>query len=71
MADALIQQSSFPDLIGWEDSVQKVANATAAVAALRAYLDAQQQRSPAKERRAKQGNGPQGSMPRSGRAKKI
>lgn len=42
MADALIQQSSFPDLVGWEDSVQKVASATAAVAALRAYREAQQ-----------------------------
>jgi hypothetical protein len=41
MADALIQQSSFPDLVGWEDSVQKIASATAAVAALRAYRDTQ------------------------------
>jgi hypothetical protein len=41
MADSLIQQTSFPDLVGWEDSVQKVANATAAVAALLAYREAQ------------------------------
>lgn len=60
MADALIQQSSFPDLIGWEDSVHKVANATAAVAALRAYREAQQaevvdekEKIKAKERAAK------------------
>src|SRR5208282_732580 len=31
MADALIQQESFPDLVGWEDSVQKIASATGAV----------------------------------------
>lgn len=42
MADALIQQASFPDLVGWEDSVQKVASATAAVAVLRKYREAQQ-----------------------------
>ena len=42
MADALIQQTSFPDLIGWEDSVQKIANATAAVTALRSYRESQQ-----------------------------
>ena len=60
MADALIQQTSFPDLVGWEDSVQKVASATAAVAALRAYREAQQkeivsekEKSDARERAAK------------------
>lgn len=42
MADALIQQASFPDLVGWEDSVQKVASATSAVAALRSYRETQQ-----------------------------
>lgn len=41
MADALIQQASFPDLVGWEDSVQKIASATAAVTALRSYREAQ------------------------------
>jgi len=41
MADSLIQQTSFPDLVGWEDSVQKVATATSAVAALRAFREAQ------------------------------
>jgi DNA phosphorothioation-dependent restriction protein DptG len=42
MADSLIQQTSFPDLEGWEDSVQKKIDANRAVAALREYRDAQQ-----------------------------
>jgi len=42
MADSLIQQTSFPDLAGWEDSTQKIADATAAVTALRNYRNAQQ-----------------------------
>jgi hypothetical protein len=42
MADALIQQTSFPDLQGWEDSTEKIKNAKEAVQALRAYRDAQQ-----------------------------
>ncbi|HEY3769044.1 MAG TPA: hypothetical protein VGN44_10250 [Candidatus Angelobacter sp.] len=42
MADALIQQTSFPDLVGWEDSKQKIANATSSVDALRTYRNAQQ-----------------------------
>jgi hypothetical protein len=42
MADALIQQNSFPDLVGWEDSEQKIAEAKAAVEALRKYRIAQQ-----------------------------
>ena len=41
MADSLIQQTSFPDLVGWEDPKEKIANATAAVAALRDYRNAQ------------------------------
>jgi hypothetical protein len=41
MADSLIQQASFPDLVGWEDSVQKIADATAAVGALRTYRETQ------------------------------
>jgi hypothetical protein len=41
MADALIQQSSFPDLTGWEDSAQKIKNATDAVESLRTYRNAQ------------------------------
>jgi len=60
MADALIQQTSFPDLVGWEDSVQKIANATAAGAALRAYRESQHaaivseiERAEARERAAK------------------
>ena len=42
LAEALIQQTSFPDLVGWEDSVQKTANATFAVTALRTYRESQQ-----------------------------
>ena len=42
MADSLIQQASFPDLIGWEDSKQKIADAAASVDALRTYRNAQQ-----------------------------
>ena len=42
MADALVQQSYFPDLAGWDDSAQKVANATASVEALRVYRKGQQ-----------------------------
>ena len=72
MADALIQQSSFPDLVGWEDSVQKVAAATAAVAALRAYREAQQAEiMNEKEKAEAKGSGPQRSVPRSKRAKMI
>ena len=60
MADALIQQTSFPDLVGWEDSVQKIASATAAVTALRSYREAQRaettgekEKAEARERAAK------------------
>lgn len=60
MADALIQQTSFPDLVGWEDSVQKIAAATASVAALRSYRESQQaeitserEKAEARERAAK------------------
>ncbi len=62
MADALIQQESFPDLVGWEDSVQKIASATAAVAALRNYRETQRaeilsekEKAEARERAAKIG----------------
>jgi hypothetical protein len=41
MADAMIQQSSFPDLMGWEDSQQKIKDATAAIEALRTYRNTQ------------------------------
>lgn len=41
MADSLIQQETFPDLVGWEDSKQKIVEATAAVKALRVYREAQ------------------------------
>lgn len=41
MARALSEQPTFPDLRNWEDSVQKIADATKAVAELKAYLSAQ------------------------------
>lgn len=41
MARALSEQASFPDLRDWEDSDQKIAAATKAVAELKAYLRAQ------------------------------
>lgn len=53
MADALIQQTTFPDLQGWEDSNQKIADAKAAIAALREYRESQrQQAASARELRA-------------------
>ena len=41
MADSLIQQTSFPDLEGWEDSEQKKRDAKRAVAALKEYRESQ------------------------------
>ena len=41
MADSLIQQTSFPDLEGWEDSKQKKEDAKRAVAALKEYRESQ------------------------------
>ena len=41
MARALSELSSFPDLRNWEDSAQKIVDATKAVAELKAYLRAQ------------------------------
>ena len=41
MARALSELSSFPDLRNWEDSAQKIADASKSVAELRAYLRAQ------------------------------
>jgi len=41
MADSLIQQTSFPDLEGWEDSKQKREDAQRAVAALKGYRESQ------------------------------
>ena len=52
MADSLIQQSSFPDLSGWEDSIQKVADATAAVKALREYRSSQQAQASSEKEKA-------------------
>jgi hypothetical protein len=52
MADALIQQTSFPDLAGWEDSQQKIVDATAVVAALRTYRKAQQVQAASEKERA-------------------
>jgi len=43
MADSLVDQSGFPDLEGWEDSVQKKEAARQAVGALKQYLQKQQQ----------------------------
>jgi len=43
MADSLIQQTSFPDLEGWEDTEQKKKDARQAVAALKKYRDSQRQ----------------------------
>jgi hypothetical protein len=44
MADSLVEQSSFPDLAGWEDSGQKIKDASESVAALRSYRNEQQSR---------------------------
>jgi hypothetical protein len=41
MAKALSEQTSFPDLRNWEDSSQKIAAATKAVAELKSYMRAQ------------------------------
>lgn len=41
MARSLSEQTTFPDLRNWEDSSQKIADATKAVAELKAYLKAQ------------------------------
>lgn len=41
MARALSEQTTFPDLRNWEDSAQKIADATKAVAELKAYLKVQ------------------------------
>ena len=41
MARALSEQTTFPDLRNWEDSDQRIADATKAVAELKAYLRAQ------------------------------
>lgn len=44
MTDALVQQESFPDLEGWEDTKKKVEDAKRAVAALKAYRATQAKR---------------------------
>ena len=41
MARFLSEQTTFPDLRNWEDSAQKIVDATKAVAELKAYLKAQ------------------------------
>lgn len=43
MARSLSEQTTFPDLRNWEDSQQKIADATKAVSELKAYLEAQDQ----------------------------
>ena len=69
MADALIQQSSFPDLVGWEDSVQKVA--TRPQLSLHSVPIGKRsgQKSLARGKRPRQGRGRQRSVPRSGHAR--
>lgn len=52
MADALVQQTTFPDLQGWEDADQKIADAKEAVAALKQYRESQrEQAATAREQR--------------------
>ena len=41
MAKFLSEQTTFPDLRNWEDSAQKIVEATKAVAELKAYLRVQ------------------------------
>lgn len=41
MAQHISEQASFPDLVGWEDSSQKIADAKKAVGELRTYLQSQ------------------------------
>ncbi len=41
MARNVSEQASFPDLVGWEDSSQKIADAKKAVCELRTYLQSQ------------------------------
>ena len=43
MARNLSEQTTFPDLRNWEDSPQKIVDATKAVTELKAYLKAQEQ----------------------------
>lgn len=52
MARALSEQTSFPDLRNWEDSAQKIADATKAVAELRSYLKTQDQEIRSEKERA-------------------
>ena len=42
MARSLSEQTSFPDLRNWEDSAQKIANASKAVAELKSYMTTQE-----------------------------
>lgn len=52
MARSLSEQTTFPDLRNWEDSPQKIADATKAVAELKAYLKAQEQELKSEKERA-------------------
>ncbi len=52
MADSLVQQTSFPDLEGWEDSAEKKKNAARAIEALRAYRQQQAEQAQEKHERA-------------------
>ena len=52
MTDALVQQESFPDLEGWEDSKKKIEDAKRAVAALAAYRRTQTREAEDEKQRA-------------------
>lgn len=52
LADSLVQQTTFPDLEGWEDSEKKKADAKGAIESLRAYREAQRTQA-AREREKK------------------
>ncbi len=52
MARALSEQTSFPDLRNWEDSEQKIADATKAVAELKSYLKTQDEEIRSEKERA-------------------
>jgi hypothetical protein len=44
VAKALSEQTSFPDLMGWEDSTQKIEDAEKAVQALRTFIKVQDEK---------------------------
>ncbi len=52
MARSLIDQNSFPDLEGWEDSTEKTADAKQAISNLRSYVEEQEEELENKRRQA-------------------